>query len=100
MPSFSIEMPELERDMLRVLCHEYSSSAAHMIRQLVRAEYRSLYPEGPPKKVPLRKLDNAARGTRAKTRAERVAAIPSAAANGTGEGGEPGAPAAPPPVQS
>jgi len=41
--SFSLRLDRQTRDMIRALCHEYNCAAAHLIRQLIRAEYLSLY---------------------------------------------------------
>ena len=55
---FTTKFDATMRDRLRALCTEYQCSAAHVIRQLICAEYRHLFPnESAPPQIPLRRLD-------------------------------------------
>lgn len=45
------------REMARALCHEYGVSLAHVIRQLIRAQYNAVFPGGGPQEVPLQPQD-------------------------------------------
>jgi len=56
----TIVFDDVTRDMLRALCHEYNSSLAQVVRQLVRAQYHAVFPGQTPTSVPLRPQDNAA----------------------------------------
>jgi hypothetical protein len=57
MAGSSILFDEDTREMVRVLCYEYDCSTAHLVRQLVRAEFRSVFPGARPAKMPSRPQD-------------------------------------------
>lgn len=45
------------RNMLRALCDYYSMPLSQVVRQIVRAQYHSLFPGQAPGSAPLRPLD-------------------------------------------
>ena len=55
---FTTKFDATMRERLRALCTEYQCSAAHVIRQLICAEYRHLFPnENTPPQVAPRRTD-------------------------------------------
>jgi len=44
MVSTTVRFDEETREIIRALCAEYGCSVGHLVRQLLRAEYRSVHP--------------------------------------------------------
>lgn len=57
--TFAFQIEDRERDMLRFLCNEYTASAAHVLRQLIRERYFEFDKSGNgPKHAPKQRLDH------------------------------------------